>query len=221
MNERESAPPTILLTGFEPFGGEASNPSWQAVRPLHGQVLRGHRVVTACLPTDFRRALPALRRELARHRPALSLCLGQAGGRSGIELERVAINLVDARIADNAGHRPIDVPVVRGGPAAYFATVPVKAMLARLQAAGVPAAVSHSAGTYVCNQVFYALMHALRGRPQARGGFVHIPYAPAQAARHAGAPSLDPALVTRALELMLDTALRTRRDRRLSAGTIA
>jgi len=221
MNERESAPPTILLTGFEPFGGEASNPSWQAVRPLHGQVLHGHRVVTACLPTDFRRALPALRRELTRHRPALSLCLGQAGGRSGIELERVAINLVDARIADNAGHRPIDVPVVRGGPAAYFATMPVKAMLARLQAAGIPAAVSHSAGTYVCNQVFYALMHALRGRPQARGGFVHIPYAPAQAARHAGAPSLDPALVTRALELMLDTALRTRRDRRLSAGTIA
>jgi pyroglutamyl-peptidase len=210
--------PCVLLTGFDPFGGEAVNPSWEAVRQLHGEVLRGHRVEALQLPTCFGLSLKTLRAALRRHRPALVICVGQAGGRAQLSLERIAINVDDARIADNAGRQPVDVPVVRGARAAYFSTLPIKAQLLALRAAGLPAEISQTAGTFVCNHVFYGLMHALRGSPRTRGGFVHIPYLPEQAARHAGAPSLALEQVCAGLRVMLDTALVTRHDRRVGAG---
>ncbi|HVI26755.1 MAG TPA: pyroglutamyl-peptidase I [Xanthomonadaceae bacterium] len=209
--------PTILLTGFAPFGGEASNPSWDAVARLDGARIGGHRVVARLLPVEFVASLKALRRALRETAPALVLCVGQAGGRAQLSLERVAINLADARIPDNAGASPVDAPVVAGGPAAYFTTLPVKAMLAALRRGGIPAEVSHTAGTYVCNAVFYGLMHALRGR-RVRGGFLHIPYSPAQAARHPGAPAMATETVVEGLRIALRTALATERDHGPAAG---
>ena len=209
--------PNILLTGFAPFGGEDVNPSWEAVARLDGSVLDGHRVVARRLPVAFGAALDALGDALRETSPVLVLCVGQAGGRAQLSLERVAINVDDARIADNAGASPVDAPIIAGGPAAYFATLPIKAMLAALREAGIPAEVSQTAGTFVCNHVFYGLMHALRDAP-VRGGFLHIPYAPDQAARHVGAPSLAIDTVVEGLRIALRTAIATTTDRRIAAG---
>ncbi|HEV8695734.1 MAG TPA: pyroglutamyl-peptidase I [Lysobacter sp.] len=209
--------PAVLLTGFAPFGGETVNPSWQAVQALHGQHIGGHRIIAHQLPVEFGTALTELRKAIGATRPALVLCVGQAGGRASMSLERVAINVDDARIPDNAGACPVDAAIIEGGPAAYFTGLPIKAMLAALREAGIPAEVSQTAGTYVCNHVFYGLMHALRNR-KARGGFVHIPYSPEQAARHPGAPSLPVETVCNGLRIALQVALNTSVDRKLAAG---
>lgn len=210
--------PTVLLTGFAPFGGETSNPSWDAVQALAGTRIHGHRVVARRLPVEFGASLHELRQAIVAVKPVLVICVGQAGGRAQMSLERVAINVDDARIPDNAGAQPIDEAIADDGPDAYFTGLPIKAMLAALRAAGIPAEVSQTAGTYVCNHVFYGLMHALRNVPHARGGFIHIPYAPAQAALHPGAPSLPLQLVIDGLRLAIATALTTDHDARLAAG---
>lgn len=212
-------PAPILLTGFQPFDGETSNPSWEAVAALDGTHLDGRRVVALQLPVVFGQSLRVLGNALERFRPALALCVGQAGGRSRISLERVAINLQDARIPDNAGRQPLDEPIEARGPVAYFARLPLKACLASLAEAGIPAEISHTAGTYVCNHVFYGLMHALRARRTARAGFMHIPYSPAQAVRHPGAPSLPVELATAAVRLTAETAFTHQRDLRLRGGS--
>ncbi|WP_232338546.1 pyroglutamyl-peptidase I [Lysobacter soli] len=210
--------PHVLLTGFAPFGGESTNPSWEAVQALEGEVVAGHRIVARCLPVEFDASLHALQQALDELVPSLVICVGQAGGRAQMSLERVAINVIDARIPDNAGAQPIDEPVAADGPAAYFTSLPIKAMLAALRNAGFPAEISQTAGTYVCNHVFYALMHALRGLPGVRGGFVHIPYSPAQAALHAGAPSLPSTVVAQALRLAVGIALTVEHDVRMGGG---
>lgn len=212
--------PTILLTGFAPFAGESVNPSWAAVRALDGAILERHRVCAVELPTEFGSAVPALRRALRRVRPKLAVCVGLAGGRDGISLERVAINVIDARIPDNAGAQPVDVPVLGSGPAAFFATLPLKTSVQALRAAGIAAHVSQTAGTYVCNQVFYALMHALRRRHNTRAGFVHIPWSPEQAERHRQ-PGMATADAARALEIIVDAALTARGDARIAGGAVA
>lgn len=210
--------PTVLLTGFEPFGGEDTNPSWEAVRALQGARIVSHRVEARCLPVTFHASLVALRKAIRELKPALVICVGQAGGRAQLSLERVAINVDDARIPDNAGQQPIDAPIAADGPAAYFTSLPIKAMLAALRDAGIPAEVSQTAGTYVCNHVFYGLMHALRNSKKVRGGFIHIPYSPAQAAYHPGAPSLTADTVVEGLRTAIRTALTTTHDRPLAAG---
>jgi pyroglutamyl-peptidase len=206
----------VLMTGFAPFGGEPVNPSWQAVSLL---AARRDDVAAVELPCEFSASLPALRRAVDEHRPSLVVCVGQAGGRLEVTPERVAVNLIDARIPDNAGEQPVDVPVVPDGPAAYFTTLPVKACVAAIRAAGVPASVSHTAGTYVCNQVFYGLMHLLSTLPDVRGGFVHVPFSPEQvAASGKAAPSLGVDRIADALEVLVDTAMRTTEDLAVSAG---
>ena len=210
--------PTVLLTGFAPFGGDAANPSWEAVRALAGVRVRGHRVATCCLPVEFGRSLRALRAAIRDAKPAAVVCVGLAAGRPHVSIERVAINVDDARIPDNAGASPVDTPIFEDGPAAYFATLPIKSILFALRRAGIPAAISQTAGTYVCNHVFYGLMHALRRTPKVRGGFIHVPYAPADAAVHPSAPSLALDLTTEALRIALRTTLATTVDRRIAAG---
>ncbi len=204
--------PTVLLTGFAPFDGDAVNPSWQAVSTLRGRQVAGHRIAVRELPTEFGAALRVLRRAIRETRPKLVVCVGLAGGRRRISLERVAINVDDARIPDNAGLQPVDEPVVRGGPAAYFATLPVKAMLAALRETGIPAEVSQTAGTFVCNHVFYGLMHALRNRPAVRAGFVHVPYPDGS--------RLSLETLREALRIATRTALTTARDVRIGAGAV-
>lgn len=211
--------PTVLLTGFAPFGGETINPSWQAVFALDDVEIAGHRIVARRLPVEFGVSLSTLRDAIHVTSPSLVLCVGQAGGRAQLSLERIAINVDDARIPDNTGSCPIDTPVIAGGPAAYFATLPIKAMLADLRANGIPAEISQTAGTYVCNHVFYGLMHALCDHPRIRGGFIHIPYAPEQAEHHPCAPSLGVETVILALRIALNTALTTMQDRRIAAGS--
>ncbi|MBI2380413.1 MAG: pyroglutamyl-peptidase I [Gammaproteobacteria bacterium] len=211
--------PTVLLTGFDAFGGESLNPSWEAVARLDGESIAGHRLAAAQLPTVFGDALDCLERLLDQHKPRLVLCLGQASGRTAISLERVAINVDDARIADNAGQQPVDQPILAEGPPAYFTSLPIKAMLERLHAAGIPAQVSNSAGTFVCNHVFYGLMHLLAARPGLRGGFVHIPYSPEQVVEKKDQPSMAMELVLKALRLMVETAVNVEHDIRLAAGT--
>lgn len=220
MIRTRHARPAILLTGFAPFGDEDHNPSWQAVRPLDGALIEGHHVSAVELPTEFDASLPVLWRALRKTEPHVVVAVGLAGGRTGISLERVAINLIDARIPDNAGAQPIDVPVLRGGPKAFFATLPIKAALLALHDAGIPAHLSQSAGTYVCNQVFYALLHALRRQRNTRAGFVHVPWSPEQAARH-GEPGMPIGEVARAVEIIVRTALATADDARLAAGAEA
>ena len=213
---------TVLLTGFEPFGGESVNPSALAVQQLDGRTIAKHRVVTAVLPCAFGDSLAALRRELRRTQPKLVVCVGQAGGRQAITIERVAINVDDARIPDNVGAQPIDAPIVRSGPAAYFSTLPIKAMVAALTEAGIAGAVSQTAGTFVCNHVFYGLMRSLQRREGVRGGFVHVPFLPAQAeANQRGGevpPSMPLAQIVEGLEVAVRAALTTRKDPRIVGG---
>lgn len=210
---------TLLLTGFAPFGGETLNPSWEAVRRLDGERLGDLPVVAAQLPTEFGAALRVLDELLERHRPTLVVAVGQAGGRAELSLERIAINVDDARIPDNAGRQPIDEPVVAGGPAAYFSTLPIKAMTRVLRDAGIPAAVSQTAGTFVCNHVFYGLQHRLQGSG-VRGGFIHIPCLPAQAAAQPGAPSMPLETLIAGLRLALTCAAITRADLREGGGQL-
>jgi pyroglutamyl-peptidase len=215
-----SARGPVLLTGFDAFAGDSENPSLLIARAIDGEVIAGRRVVGAALPTVFAMALGELDALIDTHRPALVLALGQAGGRAEISLERVAINLIDARIKDNAGEQPVDMAVVDGAPNAYFSTLPLKAMLKRLHEAQIPAALSHTAGTFVCNQVFFGLAHRLaKAHRRTRGGFVHVPYLPEQAARYPGAPSLPLATMIDAVRLCIETALTTAHDLHHAAGS--
>jgi len=210
--------PRVLLTGFDAFGGDAVNPSWLLACALHGRSVAGHRLVAAQLPTVFDAALSDLWALLRLHRPALVVCLGLAAGRTALSLERVAININDARIADNQGARPIDTPVVPGGPAAYFSSLPIKAMAQAMQRAGVPAEVSQTAGTFVCNHVFYGLMHAIATRRSLkglRGGFVHVPMLPQQ-----GMPSMPLDAMQKGLRIGIRCALRTNVDVPVGAGAV-
>ena len=215
---KRSTAPVVLITGFEPFGGETVNPSWEAVRVLQGVRIAGHRVETRCLPVVFGEALTCLGKAIADSKPVLVICVGQAGGRGQISLERIAINVDDARLPDNAGQCPVDAAVVTGGPAAYFSTLPIKRLLVDLQRAGIPAEISQTAGTYVCNHVFYGLMHRLTKSRGVRGGFVHIPYSPEQATQHPEAPSLPVATVTAALRIIVSGSLKNSGDMKLAAG---
>jgi pyroglutamyl-peptidase len=177
----------ILLTGFEPFGGDSVNPSWLVAQHLAGVDLAGAQLQALQLPCVFGLSAQRLVQALAQHQPDVVVALGLAQGREGISIERVAINLDDARIPDNAGQQPIDTPVVSGGPAAYFSTLPIKRLAQGLQHAGHPVHISQTAGTFVCNHVFYALQHHLHGQ-RVMSGFVHLPALPEQAAR-AGRPT--------------------------------
>jgi pyroglutamyl-peptidase len=204
---------TILLTGFEPFEQEPLNPSWEAVRALDGWPCAGAQVAARQLPCVFGQALQVLEQLMEELKPALVICVGQAGGRSQMSLERVAINVDDARIADNAGRQPIDQPIRSGGPAAYFSTLPIKGMAKAMRAAGIPAEVSQTAGTFVCNHVFYGLMDQLAAHaPAVRGGFIHIPYIPSQAARHPGQPSLALETLIEGLRIALQSAMTLQQD---------
>lgn len=185
----------LLITGFEPFGGETVNPSWEAVRLLPEE-LGDYRLTKLQIPTVFGRAAGTVLEAARTLQPDVILCIGQAGGRSGVTPEVVGINLREARIPDNAGNQPENVPVVPDAPAAYFSTVPVRAMVGAIQDAGVPAALSYSAGAFVCNDVLFSLLHAYDGT-QTKVGFVHVPFLPEQAKENA--PSLPLADIVRAL----------------------
>lgn len=217
---RPAPPDVVLVSGFEPFGGERANPSWDACERLPATIA-GLRVERCRVPCEFRRSVEVLAQAIARHRPALVVCLGQAGGRAHLGIERVAINVDDARLPDNAGAAPVDQPIAAQGPPAYFATLPVKAMAAAMRAAGVPAEVSNSAGTYVCNHLMYGVLHLLAASGgAARAGFIHLPYAESQVLDKPGSPALSVETMARGIEAAIAAAARTPRDLAVSEGRI-
>lgn len=173
----------LLITGFDPFGGASINPAWEAVKLLPNTV--GHfELCKLEIPTVFGLAAETVIRKAEDIRPDVILCIGQAGGRAAVTPERIGVNIRDARIADNAGNQPDGELIASDGPAAYFATVPVKEMAAAIQAIQLPGTVSNSAGAFVCNDTLYSLLHHFRGT-HVKVGFIHVPYLPEQ-----GSPSL-------------------------------
>jgi len=210
-----------LVTGFDAFGGDKVNPSSLAVSRLKRK-LGGLAIHTVELPTSYGRAPLALRAAIHEVRPDIVLGVGQAGSRTELCLERVAINVQDARIKDNDGKQPVDRPVVRDGPAAYFSTLPIKACVTEMRKAGLPAAVSNTAGTFVCNHIFYALMDIAQSHPiPMRGGFLHIPYMLEQAAGLGGTPSMALDDIVRGIEIVLAVSAQRQTDLRTVEGRIS
>lgn len=195
----------ILVTGFEPFGGERVNPALEVVSGLPATI-GGATVVTAAIPVVFGQSAQVLEDLLVWHRPDVVVCIGQAGGRSDLTLERVAINVNDAPIADNAGQQPIDEPIRADGQTAYFSTLPIKTMVAAIRQAGLPASVSNTAGTYVCNHLMYQVLYlADKSFPGLRAGFIHVPYLPSQVLDKPGTPSMSLSDISRGLEVALES----------------
>ncbi|WP_203640268.1 pyroglutamyl-peptidase I [Levilactobacillus andaensis] len=181
----------ILVTGFDPFGGETTNPAIEAVNQLPS-VIAGATIVKLEIPTVFDRCATVVREAIVRERPDVVLSIGQAGGRAALTPELVAINLSDGRIPDNAGQQPVDQPIQTAGETAYFTQLPVKAMVAAIRAAGLPSTVSTTAGTYVCNHIMYQVQY-LRATEftELRAGFMHIPFLPSQVTKRPNTPSLS------------------------------
>ncbi|MCR2801566.1 MULTISPECIES: pyroglutamyl-peptidase I [unclassified Microbacterium] len=206
---------TVLLTGFEPFADAAVNPSAEAVH-LAADLWEGpEKLVTDVLPVTFAGAASRLRELIATHSPDLVIASGLAGGRSAVGIERIAVNLIDARIPDNDGAQPVDEPSIPGAPAAYFSTLPVKAIAHAVAAAGIPVEVSHSAGTFVCNHAMFVALHEAARRPGMRAGFVHVPWADGE-----GEPSLPLEKIAQALLITVRTALATPADVAAPGGAL-
>ena len=198
---------TVLITGFEPFDGEQVNPSFQAVKQLPDYI-DNHLIIKKELPTAFRRSLVILEQLIIDHQPDVVICVGQAGGRFAITPERVAINIDDARIPDNTGAKPEDCPIYPDGPAAYFSSLPCKAIVKNIKKAGIPAAISDTAGTFVCNHVMYGLLHFIATKsPMITAGFIHVPYATEQVLDKPATPSLTLTQIRDALYVAIETSI--------------
>lgn len=222
MLPRERATPreVVLVTGFEPFDGEKTNPSWEICRQL-GSEIAGMRVETCLVPCEFRRAIKVVAAAIERVHPTFVLCLGQAGGRQRLGVERVAINVDDARIPDNAGAQPIDEFIAANGPPAYFASLPVKAMAIAMRAAGVPTEVSNSAGTFVCNHLMYGVLHYLtESGHRARAGFIHVPFSEEQVVDKPDTPSMAMATMVKGVRGAIVAAHEHRHDIKAAEGAL-
>lgn len=209
----------VLLTGFEPFAGDRSNPSGDAVRRVESSWTGPETLLVDVLPVTFTGAAARLRALIAAHEPDIVIAVGLAGNRAAMSVERIAVNLVDARIPDNDGAQPIDQPSVAGAPAARFASLPVKAIVRDILDEGIPAEVSHSAGTFVCNHVFYAALDEASARPGLRAGFVHVPWDAQNAPMDAPYLALDD--IVRALEIAVRTTVATADDIAVVGGRVS
>lgn len=209
----------LLLTAFDPFGGESVNPALEAVKQVRDRI-GDVEIVKAEVPTVFGKSIRTVAEAIEREKPDAVLCIGQAGGRYELMPERVAINLDDARIRDNEGNQPIDQPIVEGGAPAYFATLPIKAMVKRIREAGIPSGISNSAGTFVCNHLMYGVLHTLaEDYPGVRGGFMHVPFIPSQVVnRAAPAPSMALSDIVRGIEAAVGAIAEYQKDIETAEG---
>ena len=202
----------ILVTGFDPFGGESINPAYEAVKLLPEQILDA-RVIPLEVPTVFDSGPKKVIEAVSELQPDFVLCIGQAGGRFGITPERVAINVDDARIPDNEGNQPVGTPIFADGDTAYFSSLPIKAMVQKMREAGIPAAVSNTAGTYVCNHLMYGVLyHIAKEFPNMRGGFVHVPFLHEQVIEKRDVPSLSKADIVKGLEAAIAAIAENDKD---------
>ncbi|MEG0013617.1 MAG: pyroglutamyl-peptidase I [Cellulosilyticaceae bacterium] len=210
----------VLITGFDPFGGEAINPALEAVKGLPSQI-GNIEVIKLEIPTVFGESLKKIEEAIESHNPDVVISVGQAGGRFGITPERVAINIDDARICDNQGNQPVDTNVYVDGENAYFTNLPIKAMTKAMGEAGIPASVSNTAGTFVCNHVMYGVLYMINKKyPHIRGGFIHVPYIPAQVTNKANMPSMALQDITKGLEICVEVAANQQEDICIAAGAI-
>lgn len=209
----------FLVTGFDPFGGESVNPAWQAVEKLPPNIA-GHSIHTLMIPTVFYKSIEVLIHGIVQHQPDVVLCVGQAGGRFDISLERIAINIDDARIPDNEGNQPIDTPIYEQGENAYFSNLPIKRIVAALKEQGIPASVSNTAGTFVCNHLIYALLYHMDKKliNVKYAGFIHVPYIPEQVVDKPNTPSLELSRITKALECIIEAMNISLEDISISGG---
>lgn len=202
----------VLLTGFDPFGGETTNPSYEAVK-LVPDTIDDIQVIKIEVPTVFRKSIEKLEQSIEEHKPDIVICVGQAGGRYEISIERVAINIDDARIPDNEGNQPIDEPIFADGDAAYFSNLPIKAITNEIKKAGIPVSVSNTAGTFVCNHIMYGLLYLIQKKYQnMQGGFIHVPFLPEQVLNKPNTPYMSLEYIAKALIVAVRTAAVFKED---------
>lgn len=212
---------TVLITGFTPFGKETINPSYEAIRNLP-DTLGKARILKYEIPTVFYKSISYLESLIEALTPDIVICVGQAGGREGVTIERIAMNQDDALIPDNEGNQPIDVSIVPNGKNAYFSKLPIKAITHALNEAHIQASVSNTAGTYVCNHLMYGLLHCIDTKyPEMKGGFVHVPYASEQVAGRESLPSMPLKTLTEALAIVISTTVEIVDDLNITGGSIA
>lgn len=197
----------VLITGFDPFGGEPINPAWEAVRMLPDEIA-GAQIIKLQIPTVARKSIDKIHSKMAEEKPDIVIAIGQAGGRFGPTPERTAVNIDDFKIPDNEGNQPIDLPIFEDGQPAYFSNLPVKAIVQAIKDAGYPSSLSDSAGTYVCNHVMYGILYYIdKEFPGVKGGFIHVPFATSQVIEKQNAPSMSLTDITAALEATIRTAV--------------
>ena len=210
----------VLITGFDPFGGESINPALKAVEQLPDNIA-GAEVIKIEIPTVFRKSLEKIEENILKHNPDIVISVGQAGGRFGITPERVAINIDDARIPDNESKQPIDLTIFEDGENAYFTTLPIKAMVEEMKAGEIPCSDSNTAGTFVCNHVMYGILYlATKKYPNIKGGFIHVPYIPSQVLDKPSMPSMSIGDITKGLELCIKAAVSKDEDIKVTGGAI-
>ena len=208
----------LLLTAFSPFGGEKINPSLEAVKLVKDKILETD-IIKLEVPTVFGKSIEIVTDAIEKERPDYVLCVGQAGGRYGITPERVAINIDDARIPDNEGNQPIDIPIFADGEPAYFSNLPVKAMVEEIRKEGLPASLSNSAGTYVCNHLMYGVLYTLSKKfKEVKGGFIHVPFVPEQTVDKPDKPSMSLTDIVRGLEAAIKAAVENQTDINVTGG---
>jgi len=211
----------ILVTGFDPFGGEKVNPAYEAVKILP-DIIAGADIVKLQIPTVFWKCDKIVEKAINELNPDVVLSIGQAGGRFDISVERVAINLADGRIPDNEGVQPIDQVIRQDGENAYFATVPVKAMVEKIRSRGIPASVSYTAGSYVCNFIMYCVLYMTKNRPAMRAGFIHVPFMPAQAVgKPNNTPTMSIETMASAIEAAIEAIVEQSSDLKTAEGAIS
>ncbi|MGL4392800.1 MAG: pyroglutamyl-peptidase I [Fusobacteriaceae bacterium] len=211
----------ILVTGFDPFGGESINPAYEAVKNLPDKI-GDYEIIKKEIPTVLVESYKKLFGLIDEHSPEIILCVGQAGGRFEITPERVAINVDDARIADNKGNQPVDTKIFDDGENAYFSLLPIKAMVLDMQENNVPATVSNTAGTFVCNHIMYALLYYInKNKLDARGGFVHVPYIPEQVITKKNQPFMSKELITKGLKISIESIIKNKDDKKIIGGAIS
>ncbi|WMM24168.1 pyroglutamyl-peptidase I [Tissierella sp. MB52-C2] len=208
----------VLITGFDPFGGEKINPAYEAIKDLEDNI-GGAEIIKKEIPTVFKRSIVELEKAIEEEKPDIVICVGQAGGIYDITLERVAINIDDARISDNEGNHPIDEKIFEDGENAYFASIPIKAMTQEIRKGGIPASISNTAGTFVCNHIMYGLLYLIDKKfPNLRGGFIHVPFLPEQVVDKGNVASMSTANITKALKLAIEGALKYKEDIKAQEG---
>ena len=212
----------ILITGFDPFGNESVNPAYEAVKLLPGEIA-GAEIIKLEIPTVFNKCDAVVDEAIDKNSPDVVLSIGQAGGRFDISVERVAVNIADGRIPDNAGYQPIDEPIRKGGPNAYFASVPVKAMVEKIRGKGIPASVSYTAGSYVCNFIMYCVLHSIASKHKnIRAGFIHVPFMTSQGiGKPVNTPTMSIESIASAIAAAVEAIVENKSDIGTAEGTIS